>query len=73
MQDRKRVEILRGILTDTMAQLKASNEYIAVIFNCYKDLVHHFRSYGFMKKYTKLPMSLNQQFEEHFTWFLEIN
>ena len=33
-----------------MAQLKASNEYIAVIFNCYKDLVHHFRSYGFMKK-----------------------
>jgi hypothetical protein len=50
MQDRKRVEILRGILTDTMAQLRASNEYIAVIFNCYKDLVHHFRSYGFMKK-----------------------
>ncbi|MBJ24430.1 MAG: hypothetical protein CMB64_07160 [Euryarchaeota archaeon] len=50
LQDRKRVEILRGILTDTMAQLRASNEYIAVIFNCYKDLVHHFRSYGFMKK-----------------------
>jgi len=50
MQDRKRVEILRGILTDTMAQLRASNEYIAVIFNCYKELVQHFRSYGFMKK-----------------------
>ena len=42
--------MLRGILSDTMMQLRAANEYIAVIFNCYKDLVKHFRRYGFMKK-----------------------
>ena len=48
--DRKRIEMLRGILSDTMMQLRAANEYIAVIFNCYKDLVKHFRRYGFMKK-----------------------
>jgi len=50
VQDRRKVEILRGILTDAMAQLRAANEYIAVIFNCYKQLVLHFRRYGFMKK-----------------------
>jgi hypothetical protein len=48
--DRRRIEMLRGILSDTMMQLRAANEYIAVIFNCYKDLVKHFRRYGFMKK-----------------------
>jgi len=48
--DRKRIEMLRGILSDTMMQLRAANEYIAVIFNCYKDLVKHFRRHGFMKK-----------------------
>ena len=48
--DRKRIEMLRGILSDAMMQLRAANEYIAVIFNCYKDLVKHFRRHGFMKK-----------------------
>jgi hypothetical protein len=41
---------LRGILTDAMMQLEASNEYIAAIFDCYKSLVKHFKKYGFMKK-----------------------
>ncbi len=49
-QERRRVELLRGILADTMMQLQAANEYIAVIFNCYKQLVKHFRRYGWMKK-----------------------
>ncbi len=48
--DRKRIDLLRGILTDTMMELKVANEYIAVIFNCYKDLVTFFRKQGFMKK-----------------------
>ena len=48
--DRKRIDLLRGILTDAMMELKVANEYIAVIFNCYKDLVTFFRKYGFMKK-----------------------
>ena len=48
--ERRRIEILRGILMDTMMQLQAANEYIQVIFNCYKDLVRFFRSHGFMKK-----------------------
>ena len=47
---RRQVEALRGILTDTMLQLKAANEYIAIIFDCYKQLVKHFRRHGFMKK-----------------------
>jgi hypothetical protein len=47
---RKQVQSLRGILTDTMMQLEASNEYIKIIFDCYKNLVKHFRKYGFMKK-----------------------
>ncbi len=47
---RRQVEALRGILTDTMLQLQAANEYIAIIFDCYKQLVKHFRRYGFMKK-----------------------
>ncbi len=47
---RRQVEALRGILTDTMMQLKAANEYIAIIFDCYKKLVQHFRKHGFMKK-----------------------
>jgi len=48
--ERRRVEILRGILTDSLAALDARNEYIQVIFNCYKDLVRFFRQHGFMKK-----------------------
>jgi hypothetical protein len=48
--DRKRIDLLRGILTDAMMELKVANEYIAVIFNCYKDLVTFFRKHGFMKK-----------------------
>ena len=49
-QARRQVQALRGILTDTMLQLEASNEFIAAIFDCYKNLVRHFRKYGFMKK-----------------------
>ena len=48
--ERRRIEILRGILTDSLMSLKASNEYIATIFNCYKELVRFFRSRGAMKK-----------------------
>ncbi len=48
--ERRRIEILKGILTDTMMQLQAANEYVQVIFNCYKDLVRFFRQHGFMKK-----------------------
>ncbi len=48
--ERRRVEILRGILTDSLMALQARNEYIQVIFNCYKDLVRFFRQNGFMKK-----------------------
>jgi hypothetical protein len=50
VQERKRVELLRGILTDTMMELQVANEYIAVIFDCYKKLVQFFRRHGFMKK-----------------------
>ncbi len=50
VMSRRQVQSLRGILTDTMMQLEASNEYIKIIFDCYKNLVRHFRKYGFMKK-----------------------
>jgi hypothetical protein len=49
-QARRQVQALKGILTDAMMQLEASNEYIAAIFDCYKSLVKHFKRYGFMKK-----------------------
>ena len=49
-QARRQVQALKGILTDTMMQLEASNEYIAAIFDCYKNLVKHFKRHGFMKK-----------------------
>ena len=49
-QARRQVQALKGILTDAMLQLEASNEFIAAIFDCYKNLVRHFRKYGFMKK-----------------------
>jgi hypothetical protein len=48
--ERRRIEIIRGILTDSLMSLKASNDYIATIFDCYKDLVRFFRSRGAMKK-----------------------
>ena len=48
--ERRRIEIIRGILTDSLMSLKASNDYIQTIFNCYKDLVRFFRSRGAMKK-----------------------
>ena len=48
--ERRRIEILRGILTDSLMSLKASNEYIDTIFTCYKKLVRFFRSRGAMKK-----------------------
>ena len=46
----RRIEIIRGILTDSLMSLKASNDYIATIFDCYKQLVRFFRSKGAMKK-----------------------
>ena len=49
-QARRQVQALKGILTDAMMQLEASNEFIAIIFDCYKNLVKHFKRYGFMKK-----------------------
>ena len=48
--ERRRIEIIRGILTDSLMSLKASNDYIATIFDCYKQLVRFFRSRGAMKK-----------------------
>jgi hypothetical protein len=48
--ERRRISILQGILMGTMMQLEVANEYVAVIFNCYKDLVKFFRQHGFMKK-----------------------
>ena len=36
-QARRQVQALKGILTDTMLQLEASNEFIAAIFDCYKN------------------------------------
>ena len=48
--ERRRIEIIRGILTDSLMSLKASNDYIQTIFNCYKDLVRFFRTRGAMKK-----------------------
>jgi len=48
--ERRRIEIIRGILTDSLMSLKASNDYVQTIFNCYKDLVRFFRSRGAMKK-----------------------
>jgi hypothetical protein len=49
-QERRRIEILRGILTDSLMSLRASNEYIQAIFSCWKELVAFFRSKGAMKK-----------------------
>ena len=49
-RERRKVEILRGILTDSLMSLKASNNYIETIFKCYKDLIKYLRSKGTMKK-----------------------
>jgi len=49
-RERRKVEILRGILTDALMSLKASNNYIEAIFSCYKDLIKYFRMKGAMKK-----------------------
>ena len=48
VMSRRQVQSLRGILTDTMMQLEASNEYIKIIFDCfnnsiYKKVMIHFR------------------------------
>jgi len=48
--ERRRIEILRGILTDSLWALQGRNSYIETIFNCYKDLVKFFRQRGAMKK-----------------------
>ena len=49
-RERRKIEILRGILTDSLMSLKASNNYIETIFKCYKDLIRYFRLRGAMKK-----------------------
>ena len=48
--ERRRIEVLRGILTDSLWALQGRNSYIETIFNCYKDLVKFFRQKGAMKK-----------------------
>ena len=48
--ERRRIEVLRGILTDSLWALQGRNSYIETIFNCYKDLVKFFRQRGAMKK-----------------------
>ena len=47
---RKQVDHLRGLIHGTGYALEIGNEYIATIFNCYKDLVKHFKKHGYMKK-----------------------
>ena len=49
-RERRKIEIIRGILTDSLMALKASNNYIEAIFDCYKNLIKFFRSKGAMKK-----------------------
>lgn len=49
-RERRKIEIIRGILTDSLMALKASNNYIEAIFDCYKNLIKFFRSRGAMKK-----------------------
>ena len=49
-RERRKIEVLRGILTDSLMSLKASNDHIQAIFDCYKDLIRYFRSKGAMKK-----------------------
>jgi hypothetical protein len=49
-RERRKIEIIRGILTDSLMALKASNNYIEAIFDCYKNLIKYFRSKGTMKK-----------------------
>ena len=48
--ERRRIEVLRGILTDSLWALQSKNSYVETIFNCYKDLVKFFRQRGAMKK-----------------------
>ena len=62
----RRIEILRGILTDTLLQLQAANEYIAVIFSCYKELVKHFRRRGFIKKVYETTREFEQAVRKAF-------
>ncbi len=47
---RRKVDQLRGLISTMAWNLETSNEYIAAIFQGYKDLVKFFRKYGFMKK-----------------------
>jgi hypothetical protein len=49
-RSRRQVDQLRGLISTMAWQLETSNEYIAAIFEGYKNLVRHFRKYGFMKK-----------------------
>jgi len=48
--ERRRIEVLRGILTDSLMSLKASNNFVETIFESYKNLIKYFRSKGAMKK-----------------------
>ena len=59
-RERRKVEVLRGILTDALMSLKASNNYIEAIFSCYKDLIKYFRMRGAMKK----VFETTREFEE---------
>ena len=49
-RERRKIQVLRGILTDALLSLRASNNYIEAIFSCYKDLIKYFRMRGAMKK-----------------------
>jgi len=59
-RERRKIEVLRGILTDSLMSLKASNDHIQAIFDCYKDLIRYFRSRGAMKK----VFETTREFEE---------
>ena len=60
-------------MTDTMLQLQAANEYIAIIFDCYKQLVKHFRRHGFMKKVYETTREFESAVREHSTWSQQTN
>ena len=64
---RRQVEALRGILTDTMLQLQASNEFIAIIFDCYKNLIREFKKRGFMKKVYETTREFEMAVRQGFT------
>ena len=50
-----------------MLQLEASNEFIAAIFDCYKNLVST-RKYGFMKKVYETTRESEAAVETRLIW-----